>query len=67
MAAEAEAVAHDGVDLPLLRRLGRVVEIARWIGRIEIDRRRADLIAEGQQREDQLDAAANVPLIEPKK
>ena len=41
MAAEAEAVRHGDVDLLFLRFVGRVVEVARWVGVVEVDRRRA--------------------------
>ena len=40
VAAEAEAVRHDDVDLRLARLVRRVVEIATFVGIVEVDRRR---------------------------
>ena len=49
--AEAKAVAHHPLNLDFLWGIWRVVEIAIWIGRIQIDRRRSRLVLEGQQRD----------------
>ncbi len=56
--AEAEAVAHHRAELAFPRRVRRVVQIAIRIGRVVVDRRRADVVLERLHADHQLHAAA---------
>lgn len=56
--AEAKAVAHHRAEFPLAGRVGRVVQIARRVGRRVIDGRRTDTGLERLHTDYQLHAAA---------
>src|SRR5579883_1484280 len=55
MPPEPEAVGHDVIDPDLAGDVGDVVEVAAFVGMVEVDRRREDVVVDGQGRDDQLD------------
>src|SRR3954462_10159212 len=57
LSAKAERVGTGDIDLCLTRGIGDVVEVALGVGVLIIDRRRADVVADGQNAGDQLDRA----------
>src|SRR5688500_6836862 len=61
--AEAEAVAHHRAQAALARAVRRVVEITRRVGRLVVDRRRADAVDNRLHAEDQLHAAARAEQV----
>ena len=55
VAAEAKGVVEADADAALLGGVGHVVQVARRVGRLIVDGRRRDLVADGQGAEDALD------------
>ena len=58
MAAEAEGVGQAQVDVGLDGDVGRVVQVALGIRRVQVDRRRDDALLQGQHGGDGLDGIA---------
>ena len=63
MAAEAEAVGHHAIDDGFAGDVGDIIEIAKFVGIIEVDRRRQDIGMNRQRRGDQLDAAGSAEQV----
>jgi hypothetical protein len=57
VAADAEGVVHDGVDLRLARLVRDVVEVSFRVGLLEVDGGRDDFLLDGLDAEDEFGGA----------